>query len=267
MKKKLLIKVICMLLIVVSIFGAGTALAEDRTDIPGGYVVWDGTNYYWINFDELVDSYILYEFLGPDAEGAELAKFYFDTLDGNPMANLTAYVSSVTIKFVSFPDVVLKYIVTEDVDATYLWFNSSDPADATPAFDVITQVMILGPEGTITGSVYVGTDGYIITMPSPGIIIPGIVRLTIDANQTNVHVNLYNPAANECYFIISIILDDSTVLYESDMLLPGESVGDITIAQALAPGQYGASVLYEAFDLDDQSPLNTAEVKIMLIAE
>ena len=183
------------------------------------------------------------------------------------MAGMAAYVSGVTVKFVSYNSIFMQYLITRDVDETYIWFNSSDPADATPAFDVITEVMIMGPGAVITGKVYVGTDGYIITMPSPGITFPGIRYLRIDADTANVNVNLGNPEDNPCYFVISIILEDGTVIFESDMLLPGENLGDIELSQALASGEYEASIVYEAYDLGDQSQLNSAKVIITIIAE
>lgn len=266
MKIRLLKRLICFLIIIGTFFGAVTVLASDSTEIPSGYVITDGTTFYWIQYDDLLSSYVQYR-QDPNSQGALLAKFYFDTLGTDVSAHMAAYVSGVTVKFVSFEAIMDMYIDTRDVNSTYIWFNSSDPNDATPAFDVITEVMIMGPDANITGKVYVGTDGYIITLPSQGIIIPGIVRLTIDANQTDAYLNLYNPSDNECYFKISLKLDDGTVLYESGMLSPGETVGNINLSQALASGEYDAVVLYEAFDPDDYSPLNSAEVIITLIVE
>ncbi len=263
MKNRFIIKLICILIVIASVFAGPTAFAEDRTDIPQGYVITDGTTYYWISYDELLTSYVSYS-IDPNSEEGKLAKFYFDTLGDDVMSSLVSYVSGVTIKFVSFEEILGMYIVSGDVDGTYIWFNS---VEATPAFDATTEVKIMGPEGTITGKVYVGADGYIIILPNDGIIIPGFKSINIDANQTNVYLNLNNPVDNPCYFVISLILDDGTVLYESVILLPGEVVGDITLTEPLAPGEYDASILYEALDLSDFSPLNNAQVNIKLIAE
>lgn len=377
MKRKLSV-LICILIIIASVFGAGTALAVDRTDPPGGYVITDGTTYYWIDYDELIASYPYYR-SNPNSEEARLTKFYFDTL-----GDVVAYVSRVTTKFVSYEDILNTYPITKDIDVTYIWFNSSNPADATPAFDVTTEVMVVGPDATITGSVFVGDDGYIIelshyeittTAPSStyvdipqqftvtttgdetgsygcdviyryeitggnytleyndggvwhtltggyfgpsggfeitpdwnettqvrftphnsgdynmtlrlettsgnliaekthfinvmhsGIIIPGFKSLTIDANQTNVYLNLYNPSANTCCFVISLVLEDGTVLHQSNILDPGEVVGNAVISQPMPRGYYNAIVRYEAFDPYDLSPLNNAEIEITLIAK
>ena len=102
---------------------------------------------------------------------------------------------------------------------------------------------------------------------SAGIAIPGYKSITIDANQTDVKVNFQNPEGNPCYFVISLVLDDSTVLYQSKMIEPGKGLYDITLAEPLSGGEYGATVKYETFSLDDLTPMNGAEVKIALIAE
>lgn len=100
-----------------------------------------------------------------------------------------------------------------------------------------------------------------------GIAIPGYKSITIDANKTDVKVNFQNPEGNPCYFIISLLLDDGTVLYQSKMIEPGKGLYDITLAEALESGEYGAKVKYETYALGDLSPMNGAEVEIVLIAE
>ncbi len=100
-----------------------------------------------------------------------------------------------------------------------------------------------------------------------GIAIPGYKSITIDANQTDVKVNFNNPEGNPCYFVISLVLEDGTVLYQSKMIEPGKGLYDITLTEALRPGEYSASVKYETFSLTDLSPMNGANVQIMLIAE
>lgn len=100
-----------------------------------------------------------------------------------------------------------------------------------------------------------------------GIAIPGYKSITIDANQTDVKVNFNNPEGNPCYFVISLVLDDGTVLYQSKMIEPGMGIYDITLTQALAPGEYGAAVKYETYSLSDLTPMNGANVQIVLIAK
>ena len=54
--------------------------------------------------------------------------------------------------------------------------------------------------------------------------------------------------------MISLVLDDGTVLYQSKMIEPGMGLYDITLTQALAPGEYGATVKYETYSLSDLTP-------------
>ncbi len=100
-----------------------------------------------------------------------------------------------------------------------------------------------------------------------GIAIPGYKSITIDANTTDVSVNLQNPEGNPCYFIISLLLDDGTKLYESKMVSPGMGLYEITLTQPLTPGEYPATIKYETYSLEGLNPLNGAEVKITLIAQ
>jgi hypothetical protein len=157
-KKALMIAIVSMLTVAALVGAARVVFGAGSTDIPVAYVISDGTDCYFINYDDLLDSYMVYED-DPEADNARLAKFYFDTLGNNVMDRFKAYVSGITSKFVSFNDIIDKYMEDEDVDATYIWFNSFD---AAPAFSVITRVWVLDASCSISGRYYVGTDGYII---------------------------------------------------------------------------------------------------------
>ncbi len=100
-----------------------------------------------------------------------------------------------------------------------------------------------------------------------GIAIPGYKSITIDADKTDVKVNFQNPKGNPCYFEISLILQDGTVLYSSKMIEPGKGLYNITLNQAMSPGQYDAVIKYETYSLEGLTPMNGAEVKIVLIAK
>ena len=101
----------------------------------------------------------------------------------------------------------------------------------------------------------------------PGIAIPGYKSITVDAGKTDVKVNFQNPEGNPCYFEISLLLADGTELYKSKMVEPGKGLYDITLSQPLKAGEYDAVVKYSTFSLDSLSPMNGAEVKIILIAQ
>ena len=81
------------------------------------------------------------------------------------------------------------------------------------------------------------------------------------------YVNLYNPQGNPCYFVISLVLDDGMVLYQSKMIEPGKALYGITLSRPLAAGEYEAMIMYETYSLDALKPMNGANVKFTLIAK
>ncbi|MBR5291398.1 MAG: tRNA (uracil-5-)-methyltransferase [Clostridia bacterium] len=98
------------------------------------------------------------------------------------------------------------------------------------------------------------------------ISIPGFEGLSLKAGEKKQSVALKNPEQNPCYFVITLVLDDGTVLWESDYIAPGEISKPITLNQPLEAGTYPNSILrYSCFTLDkNRSPLNGAETKLTL---
>lgn len=96
--------------------------------------------------------------------------------------------------------------------------------------------------------------------------IPGFDAMNLKAGSTGQSVNLFNPEQNNCYFKMSILLSDGTVLWESDLVEPGRAIYEMTMNQVLEAGEYQDAVLkYECFAMDpEQSPLNGSEVKLTL---
>ena len=96
--------------------------------------------------------------------------------------------------------------------------------------------------------------------------IPGFDVINLKAGTTKQSVNLYNPEQNTCYFKISLILSDGTVLWESDLVAPGKAIYDLTLKEALDAGEYTDTALkYECFSMDEeQTPLNGSEIKLTL---
>lgn len=100
---------------------------------------------------------------------------------------------------------------------------------------------------------------------SPSIAIPGYEYLTLAAGTKQQDFALGNPAANTCYFLISLTLDDGTLLWSSDYIAPGENSGAVELLQALEPGTYSAVLKYSCFRMNAElSPLNGAETKLAL---
>lgn len=80
------------------------------------------------------------------------------------------------------------------------------------------------------------------------------------AGQVKQSVKLYNPSANNCFFLISFALADGTELFRSGMIKPGNTIDVIEINCPLKAGTYKDAVLkYECYSIDGLKPLNGAE--------
>lgn len=96
---------------------------------------------------------------------------------------------------------------------------------------------------------------------SDKISVPGFETWTIDAKETKVTTNFYNPEQNGCYFVISVIIDktDETI-YESKYLKPGQHLYEIELLRALEAGKYQATLHYSTYSMTDLTPMNGADV-------
>ena len=99
-----------------------------------------------------------------------------------------------------------------------------------------------------------------------GIAIPGFKTVYLKAGVKEQKVSLENPAANRCYFVMTLMLKDGTVLYKSKMVEPGKGIYDITMNKALDKGVYEDCVLkYETYSMDSTlSPLNGMDTKLTI---
>ena len=96
------------------------------------------------------------------------------------------------------------------------------------------------------------------------IAIPGYEKLDFAAGKTAQTVNLKNPAENSCTFVLSLTLDDGTTLWTGEALAPGEAFTHITLTRALDAGDYPATLHYDCYTIEDNQPLNGAEIKLTL---
>ena len=102
--------------------------------------------------------------------------------------------------------------------------------------------------------------------PSSGenIAIPGYEKLDFAAGKTAQTVSLKNPAENACTFVLSLTLDDGTTLWTGEALSPGEAFTRITLTRALDAGSYAATLHYDCYTIEDNQPLNGAEIQLTL---
>lgn len=101
------------------------------------------------------------------------------------------------------------------------------------------------------------------------ISIPGYESLTLEAGRKQQTISLNNPAQNCCYFQISLTLKDGTILWQSDLISPGEQSTPMLLSKELSKGTYTeAKLIYHCFQMnDDLTSLNGAETKLTLIVK
>lgn len=98
------------------------------------------------------------------------------------------------------------------------------------------------------------------------ISIPGYESITLTAGEKKQTVGLPNPAKNSCYFQISLILEDGTLLWQSNLVEPGEISDPILLNEPLAAGSYSNVIMkYDCYTMDgSMTPLNGAATKLIL---
>ena len=97
------------------------------------------------------------------------------------------------------------------------------------------------------------------------ISMPGFEIITLKAEEKHQTIAFENPAQNCCYFKISLLLEDGTLLWESNYIEPGENSKNVKLKQRLEKGTYRNAVLkYSCFALQDKRPLDGAEMKLTI---
>ena len=96
------------------------------------------------------------------------------------------------------------------------------------------------------------------------IAIPGYEKLSFAAGKTAQTVNLGNPPENACTFVLSLSLEDGETLWTGKALSPGEAFTHITLSRVLDAGEYPAKLHYDCYTIEDNQPLNGAEIELTL---
>lgn len=98
------------------------------------------------------------------------------------------------------------------------------------------------------------------------IAIPGYEGINLKADCKEQEIGFPNPAQNTCYFQISLILEDGTTLWQSELVKPGEISGPITLNEPLAAGVYPNSLLkFDCYTMDgSMCSLNGAATKMTI---
>lgn len=96
------------------------------------------------------------------------------------------------------------------------------------------------------------------------ISLPGYGGLNLTAGKTEQNLALPNPAENFCQIRISLIMEDGTVIWTSELTPPGEQA-QIVLNEALEKGDYNATLKYDCFQMDEnKTPLNGAACQLVL---
>lgn len=96
------------------------------------------------------------------------------------------------------------------------------------------------------------------------IAIPGYEKLTFTAGKTAQTVSLKNPAENACTFVLTLTLEGGETLWTGEALSPGEAFTRITLSRSLDAGEYPATLHYDCYTIEDNQPLNGAEIQLTL---
>lgn len=96
--------------------------------------------------------------------------------------------------------------------------------------------------------------------------IPGYAMLSLKAGELNQQFTVPNPIENTCWFKISLVLGDGTVLWTSDMVAPGETSENVVLSNPLEKGDYPDAMLkFECFaDEAGTQALNGAETELTI---
>ena len=98
------------------------------------------------------------------------------------------------------------------------------------------------------------------------IAIPGYEGISLKANSKEQEIGFPNPAQNTCYFQISLMLEDGTLLWHSELVAPGEISNPITLEEPLEAGVYPNALLkFDCYTMDGaMRALNGAATKMTL---
>ncbi len=124
------------------------------------------------------------------------------------------------------------------------------------------------PESTIQTSP--SAPGGLVVPERPEMLdVTAYESIKLKADTLEQSVRFENPVQNNCWLVITLSLEDGTVLWKSEELLPGQVVRSITLNQPLAAGEYENAVLsYQHWTHDDEKlPLNGAETLVTLKVE
>ena len=105
-----------------------------------------------------------------------------------------------------------------------------------------------------------------VVKKTDSIAIPGYEGITLNADTKQQTIGFPNPSQNTCYFQISLMLEDGTLLWQSELIEPGNISDPITLNQPLETGTYPNAVLkFDCYTMDGtMSALNGAATQLTI---
>ena len=110
-------------------------------------------------------------------------------------------------------------------------------------------------------------NGGLIVSERPEMLdITAYEAIELKADTLEQSIRFDNPLQNNCWLVITLSLEDGTVLWKSEELQPGQVVRRITMNRTLAKGAYENAVLsYQHWTYDEEKlPLNGAQTLVTL---
>lgn len=95
-----------------------------------------------------------------------------------------------------------------------------------------------------------------------GIAIPGFNELAFYENQNDQQVNFYNPATNDCLFLMTLFVNEEQ-LWQSGYVAPGTGFYEIELDHSLQAGEYDCCLKIQCFR-ENGEELNSANVNFHL---
>lgn len=150
------------------------------------------------------------------------------------------------VKSILFPLVLLGILA--GLIMAYLWYEGRDEVPGLDETAVSYRI-----------------DGMVNTDPE-STMIPMLSPIIVSASEGRAQNVLINPDGNGCYFIFSIVIDDTgEVVYESGLVEPGKAIVGFDLDTIPAPGTYDVTVQVETRDINDyEEELNGGDVKTTL---
>lgn len=104
---------------------------------------------------------------------------------------------------------------------------------------------------------------------STGIDLPGYASITFKAGEKKQDFKIPNPTQNTCLVRMSLILENGTTIWTSELVKPGYYCKPIELIAPIERGEYkNVTLKYECFTDDaDQKQLNGAQSSLTIIAK